>query len=529
MILGDSATAAATQQGQRRLAIDEIFRRSASKHPEKLALVDPPNRNAFTDGEPRRLTYGEADRMVAAIAGRLRSMGLSSDTVVGIQLPNVVENILTVLGVLRAGMIAAPLPLLWRRADAIAALGRVGARALITCGRVGRFNYCQSAMRIASEIFSIRYVCGFGQRLPDGVVPFDDLFAAERLDPIPPLDPERQTSAAAHIGLITFDSGAAGIVAVARSHLETIAGGLAVTLESRLAQGASLVSTLAPSSFAGTSLTLMPWLLTGGTLCLHHPFDPRVLAQQRREQACAAAVLPGAVALRLGQAGAFAAEDGGTVIGAWSAPAHLATSPAWREPKAALVDVAIFGETGLVAARRGAGGRPAPMPSGPIAVPRDSPGGIVVAELIRTPAGTVALRGPMVPRRAFPPGIERSGLPHFAIDALGMVDTGYGCRIDSGAGGLVVTGPPPGLVSVGGYRFALRELREAVGKIDSAATLAALPDPVIGQRLIGNAEKRDVVRAALNAVGVNPLVAAAFRDRGDHTAAPRSETPSGVD
>ena len=49
--------------------------------------------------------------MVTAIAGRLRLMGLPTDAIVGIQLPNIVENILVMLGVLRAGMIAASLPL----------------------------------------------------------------------------------------------------------------------------------------------------------------------------------------------------------------------------------------------------------------------------------------------------------------------------------------------------------------------------------------------------------------------------------
>ena len=38
-------------------------------------------------------------------------MALPTDSIVGIQLPNIVENILAILGVLRAGMIAAPLPL----------------------------------------------------------------------------------------------------------------------------------------------------------------------------------------------------------------------------------------------------------------------------------------------------------------------------------------------------------------------------------------------------------------------------------
>ena len=110
MILGDPAQAPTqAPRGQIRVSIDEMFRRLAERRPDALALADPPNRK-LTDGAPRRLTYAEADRMVAAIAGRLRRMGLPVDAVVGIQLPNIVENFLATLGVLRAGMIVAPLP-----------------------------------------------------------------------------------------------------------------------------------------------------------------------------------------------------------------------------------------------------------------------------------------------------------------------------------------------------------------------------------------------------------------------------------
>ncbi len=519
MILGDPAAATALQQGPRRLTIDEVFHRIAAKHPDRPALIDAPNRKSFTDGAARRLTYAEADRMVAAIAGRLRRMGMATDSIVAIQLPNTVENILMLLGVLRAGLIAAPLPLLWRRAETVAALARIGAKALISCGRAGSFNHARFAMRIASEVFSIRHVCGFGEKLPDGVVPFDDLFTAERLDPVPPLERERQHNAAAHLAFITFDVGDNGIVPVARNHLEAIAGGLGVALEGRLAQDARILSTMAPSSFAGLSLTVMPWLLAAGTLSLHHPFDAEVLAQQRRDDGCKTLILPGAVALHLAEAGAFAGNgDGaGGVIAAWRAPERLATSPAWRERDTALVDVSIFGEAGLVAARRGTSGHAAPIPFGPVVAPRGSTGAVVVAELVSTAAGTVALRGPMVPRYAFPPGIERSGLAHFKIDRFGLVDSGYTCRVDAAAKAMVVTGPPSGIVGVGGYRFPLHELQEAVGKIDSGATVAALPDPLIGQRLMGQAGRRDMVQAALKAVGINPLVAAAFGDRGERS------------
>ena len=50
---------------------------------------------------------------------------------------------------------------------------------------------------------------------------------------------------------------------------------------------------------------------------------------------------------------------------------------------------------------------------------------MAVAELAATETGTVALRGPMVPHHAFPPGIERSDQPHFEIGRDGFVDTGY--------------------------------------------------------------------------------------------------------
>jgi hypothetical protein len=524
MILGDAALATAPGPvGQNRVTLDDIFRRVAQRRPGALALADPPNRMTFTDGAPRRLTFAEADRMVTAIAGRLRQMGLATDSIVGIQLPNTVENILALLGVMRAGMIAAPLPLLWRRTDTIAALALLGGKALITCGHVGAFNHCQFAMRVAAEVFSIRYVCGFGDGLPDGVVAFDDLFTAPKIEPVPSLEREGQSNPAAHVAAITFDVGDGGVVPVARNHLELLAGGLGVLLESRLAQDGVVLSTLAPASFAGLCMTLLPWLLCGGTLLLHHPFDPAVLVGQwRGTERCGALVLPGALAFRLAEGGVFSDNGPACVVATWRSPERLSTSPLWTDRDGALVDVSVFGETGLVAARRGFSGRAAPLPLGPIVAPRGSSGALRVAELIPTQRNTVGLRGPMVPRQAFPPGAERSGFPHFAVGPGGVVDTGYACRIDAATRTAVVAAAPPGIVSVGGYRFPLQDLQDAVSGIDPAATLASLPDPLLGERLAGNAADRYTIQAALNAVGVNPIVVAAFHDRSDRAIAARS-------
>ncbi len=303
------------------------------RRPDALALIDPPNRTRFTDFPPRALTYAQADRMISAIAGRLRRIGLRSDAIVGLQLANTVECVLTFLAVLRAGMIAMPLPLLWRRADISSALSRAGASALIVSGRVGGHDQLDDALQAAVETFPIRAVCGFGQNVPDGVVALSDLFAAEALDPLPPAE-ERPypPGPAAHLAVVTWDVGADGAIPVARSHAELVAGGLAVLLESRLQQDAIILTTLAMASFAGLATALLPWLLVGGTLVLHHPFDPDAFADQQRTEALDAVVLPGPLVAQLAEAGALAIGSGlSSVLAVWPAPDRLARAPAWRE------------------------------------------------------------------------------------------------------------------------------------------------------------------------------------------------------
>ena len=95
---------------------------------------------------------------------------------------------LTLLAVLRAGMIAVPLPLLWRRADIASALSRVGASALIVSGRVGAHDQLDARDAGRGRDLPDPLRLRLRRNVPDGVVPLDDLFAAETLDPLPPLE-----------------------------------------------------------------------------------------------------------------------------------------------------------------------------------------------------------------------------------------------------------------------------------------------------------------------------------------------------
>jgi hypothetical protein len=79
---------------------------------------------------------------------------------------------------------------------------------------------------------------------------------------------------------------------------------------------------------------------------------------------------------------------------------------------------------------------------------------------------------------------------------------------------MTVTGPPPGIVSCGGYRFVARELQDLADRAGHGASLAALPDALAGHRLAGTAADRALAQQALAELGANPLLVSAFRDSG---------------
>jgi hypothetical protein len=495
--------------------LDDLFRAAAARRPDAIALRDPPNRESFTDGAARQLTYAQADRMVAAIAGRLRDeLNLAADAVVGLQIANTVEGVLTLLAVLRAELIAMPLPLLWRRADAIGAIRRCGASALIVSGRIGATDHFDLAVNAAAEAFTVRQVCGFGPHPPDGAITLDDLDAAYGTVAVEAGERAAAPGRGAHLAAVTWDVAAEGAVPVARSHAQLIAGGLAILLESRIPQNAVILSTMAPGSFAGMAMTLLPWLLVGGTLALHHPFDGATFTQQCRDLHGDAVVVPGPLVALLAAAGDLSElRPHASVIAAWRAPEQLRRAADWQDGSRSLIDVRLFGEIGLIAGRRASAGKPAPIPLGAVLAPRGAQGALAVAEVAATARGTLALRGPMVPTRAFPPGAERTALPHFAAAADGFVDTGYAAEIGREAGTLVVSRSPAGLVSFGGYRFAVAELTSLVNGLDPSGTLAVRPDALAGHRLAGTAANPEAIRMALRGIGANPLLVEAFAAR----------------
>jgi len=488
--------------------LETLFQRILGRDPDAVALVDPLNKPRVTGHPPKRLTYAQADRAIAALAAHFVESGLPAHSVIAVQLPNTVEFALTVLAAHRAGLVVALIPQLWRQAELVSALNRTSARAIVTSEWIDGVSHANIAMNAAAEVFSIRHVCGFGSSLPEGMASLDDAIAR---GPRPARTVIQDGRKAA---VISFDITGDGFRAVPRPHLGLIAGGLAVSLEAEVPQGANLMSAFAPSSFAGLACSLAVWLLTGGTLVLHHPFDGDALEQQIRELGCNALIAPAQLALRFDELDLSARLPSlRNVIGLWRTPEQVGSSPAWTARKVSMTDVYLFGEAGMFGARRTADdGSAALVKPGPHGAPRQLPGSSIAGEILLTPKGTLGLRGPMVTVAAYaPPSPSSDSL--VAQPPRDFVDTEYTARLDRVTGAISITAPPAGIMAVGGYRFLANDLQEWSRRLGQGALLTALPDRLSGHRLAGRAQDNARAREALTELGLNPLMVEAFRDR----------------
>jgi non-ribosomal peptide synthetase component F len=487
-------------------SLDDLFRRSVARKPDADALADPVDRARVTGHTPRRLTYAQVDRAVANLAAHFVDAGLPAGSIIAIQLPNTVEATLAMLAAVRAGLVVALLPQLWRQAELTDALNRIGARAILGTSRIDGVDHAEIAMNAAAEVFSVRHVCMFGNDVPEGMAALDDIvFASQPLRTIQDRDPRRAN-------IITFDVTSEGLRAVPRTQMQVIAGGLAVFLETGVSPGARLLSAVMPSSFAGVCASTVTWLLSGGSLTFHHPFDTETLTRQLVDERCETLIAPAPLALRLAEAGAFAdaAPSLRQVIGLWRTAEQVASSNVWHAPSR-FSDLYAFGEAGLFAIPRDADGGASPvLPGSPRR--RSQTTSAAASEAFVTKEGTLGLRGAMIPIAAYAP--QRRALEGAPVRNLpDHVDTGYAARLDRQTGALCITAPPSGVVNVGGYRFLANDLNDWAHRLPQGGMLTALPDRVSGHRLAGRASDNARARTALAQLGLNPLMVEAFRDR----------------
>ncbi|ADZ70660.1 AMP-binding protein [Polymorphum gilvum] len=458
-----------------RVTLDALFRKTAQAHPGRIAIVDAPDRSEWTGGEPRSLTYAEAEQEIERLAGFYAAVGLATDHVVGLHAPNTVDAVIAFLAALRAGLIVTPLPLHWRQKDVLEALNRIGAKGLVAADRLETRQMGHAARDVAAELFSLRFVFGLGKEIPDGLIELGPMLA-EMGDGLMAPDLKRP-DAAEHTATITWSRGGRTPMPVTRSHNQWIAAGFMPFLETRLDEGAHILVPYALSGLTGIGAGLLPWLLSSGTLHLHHPTALSRLAAHADAVEADYVLLPGPLAQTLD---ARLACRKTTVVAAWSISAPQAAT---FVPSHTLVDLHVADEYALVARLRGKSARIHPTALGAASAPSGSENAPALVELKaedgedgRPPV--LSVRGPMVPETGWTAGGRNDG--GLALDASGFLRTGISVtRVDGGIAGFGIPGEnAPGA----GDLEALDLLYQAYPEVREAAAFL-VEDPVLGARL----------------------------------------------
>lgn len=247
------------------------FGRHATRMAGHTAIVDPLNKEALLGTPPERPSYGELSRAVEGLASALVASGIRKDDVVLGQLPNCWELALLYLAVARAGGIFSPMPVQWRSSEISYVAELTKAPMLFTVETLGGFDHLALAKSVQAKVPTLRQV-----------VPYAELRRMLREKPDPRLDAVPQD--ANDVFTLCWTSGTeAQSKGCPLSHNNWRCLGT-LALSPGLSPGDVLLTAGPLVNMGAVGTVFLPWLLNGGTMVLHHPFDPILLLRQLVEE-----------------------------------------------------------------------------------------------------------------------------------------------------------------------------------------------------------------------------------------------------
>lgn len=244
--------------------IMDLFIANCEAHPEREAIIDPPNRPDLVGTPACRLTWGETKAAVDAVASGLVGMGFGKDDVLVAQLPNTWELAVLYLATCKAGGVLSALPVQWRRND----LGHVKtltkSRFYVSAGSFHGFDFREMAQGL-----------GFEQCMD-----LPELTEMARSTPANEVDVALTGN---DIFTLCWTSGTElepKGCPLSHNNWKFLIGQAFSRKSSGLMDGDRVLCVAPLVNMTAVGVSLIPWLKCGGTFVLHHPIDMKVLIQQ---------------------------------------------------------------------------------------------------------------------------------------------------------------------------------------------------------------------------------------------------------
>jgi acyl-CoA synthetase (AMP-forming)/AMP-acid ligase II len=474
----------------------DLFFANAAAHPDRLALVDAPNRADFAFGDSQRQTYAQLQAEVERLAGALIAAGIGKDDVIVIQLPNISEFVALYFAAATIGAIVSPVAVQYRSHELSTMFGIVEPKAFI----------CGTQMKGCDHVGIVGPLLGNHIRLmtvgPDA--PADALDLSTSAGDAALLASYRASNPvnADDIFTICWTSGTTGIpkgVPRSHNHWVGIAPGTYVT--SRLQDGDVMLNPFPLINMASIGGITMSWLRIAGTMVLHHPFDPQIYLGQIATERPSFTIAPPAVLNMLLQNEALLAKvdlSSLRTIGSGSAPLAPAMVQGFQG-RLNLPVINIFGSNEGMSLITGpddvpdAIERASYFPGALVITPwnSDMPQRIMDSRLV-PPGGSEAIskegvsgelqvRGPAL----FEGYWKAPEQNEAAFTEDGWFKTGDLFQIEAGGRFLRYVGRCKDLIIRGGVNISPEEIDQLLGghPMLAEACVFALPDSVMGERV----------------------------------------------
>ena len=242
----------------------DIFYENAKKHPDREAVVDPPNREELVGGKPERISYSKLLKAVNSVAAELQDVGVGKDSIVLVQLPNVWELAMLYLAIAKAGGIISPMPMQWRQRELSYIAKLTGSKHYITVEEFKGFRHADVGKEFVENVILLEDVRDFsrtGRKPEDVEIDANEIFT------------------------ICWTSGTeADPKGCPLSHNNWLWAAKNLARVFGVQEGDRQLCVAPLVNMTAIGVNYISWLYTAGTLVLHHPFNPEICLKQLVEE-----------------------------------------------------------------------------------------------------------------------------------------------------------------------------------------------------------------------------------------------------
>ena len=246
----------------------DYFKEQVGKDPDKICLVDPPNKEELVGLKPERLTYKDLDKIVDATASSFIKMGIQKDDIIVVQLPNCWELAMLYLAITRAGALTSPLPVQWRATELEYIASLTEAKVFITVEEFHGFKHKEMGEKLQPKLPKLRHIITLEELREMGKGEISDELDKVKID-------------ANDIFTLCWTSGTeAQPKGCPLSHNNWYVQAGLQEESAGINPGDNFLTAGPLVNMASVGTVYIQWLMLGGKLVLHHPFNGEILFKQ---------------------------------------------------------------------------------------------------------------------------------------------------------------------------------------------------------------------------------------------------------